>query len=214
MNNQSWVSRSVCSHLPISPAALCATTAPLHTELTQTYLKRSESYDHMHRYHIHPAQKVCSVSMNTPHIVLGKIHTHIHKHTTKQLLIWEQSMKHIYTVLQNTLKSNSVSNLQVETLSSLHCSSTQCCSQCQVPLKSHIFQLSSLLFNLLLRSHLNSSSIKSGKWCQILFLSKLFLKKGLFSKAQLLSQVCGCLVFHKHMLQFALEKLKLKLTVD
>lgn len=46
MNNQSWVSRSVCSHLPISPAALCATTALLHTELTQTYLKRSESYDH------------------------------------------------------------------------------------------------------------------------------------------------------------------------
>lgn len=59
MNNQSWVSRSVCSHLPISPAALCATTAPLHTELTQTYLQRSESYDHMCCYDIDPAQKVC-----------------------------------------------------------------------------------------------------------------------------------------------------------
>ncbi|CAB1420582.1 unnamed protein product [Pleuronectes platessa] len=51
MNNQSRVSRSVCSHLSTSPAAPCTTTAPQLTELTHTYLNRSGSYDHMHHYH-------------------------------------------------------------------------------------------------------------------------------------------------------------------
>lgn len=71
INNQSWVSRSVFSHLPISPAALCTTTAPLHTELTQIYLKRSESHDHMYCYDIHPAQKVYCVPYPNKFQVLG-----------------------------------------------------------------------------------------------------------------------------------------------
>lgn len=90
MNNQSWVSRSVCSHLPISNTALCTTTA--HWAHPNSPQEVWIIWPYALQWYPPCLESLLSVSKL--HIVRGIIYTYTHN--IKQMAKWATEM---YTIL-------------------------------------------------------------------------------------------------------------------